>query len=206
MANLHMPTDVARVSLSGTYQTTHWANVFHIYAPGVSAATAPNQVEWLSIMAGLLSSNIHQQMSNALAVELASCVVYDGTGDVAFQTPGTATGTDTAQEWTGGVSAVISWLGTWSYRGGKPRTYVPGLTVSWEDGPGTLNGGRRTDLTTGAVDAIDAISTTSTTAAAASSLGVLLGNSPTSTGSFAPFTGALVRNQVGSQRRRNRNH
>jgi len=153
----------------------------------------------------LASALFYTQCSNATGSTEIQVNGSDGT-TIASQVIATSTlvGTDTDTELAGGTAAVISWKGSWHYRGGKPRTYLPGLTVSALVDASTISGSWGTSLQTAAVNLITEVAAMSGSYGSSVSLGVLLGNNATSAGTFAPFTGAGINPSPCSQRRRNR--
>jgi hypothetical protein len=159
------------------------------------------------LIGALENADFYSAQSTSYGGQTAQLDMSDGATILSVSDSATALiGSDGGTELMGGPCAVVSWLGSWHYRGGKPRTYVGGLTEGWVDGPSQLDAGHRASLTTAAVAAITLIAALSGSYGGVVILGALLGNSPTANGTFAPFTGAVVKDQVGSQRRRNRAH
>ena len=206
MPSMVPPADVGRLTISGTFESSHWANVFHLYLPGNTLD--PDSISTLleAINDGMTTSLFYAAQANDFAAELMKLDLSDGSTITSGEIPCTLAGTDSSAHVFGASAVVISWLGSWHYRGGKPRTYVGGLTEGWLNEPTVLDSGHVASLQAAAVDTLEGIDGLSTANAPSVSLGVLLGNNATSAGTFAPFTGARVNNYVGSQRRRNRGH
>jgi len=197
------PAGVGRLTLEGTDATANWANVFHVYAPG-NILTDPRVAGLAQDIGLLFETNLfYANCSGGLGVAKATLAMSDGSTIVVGESALGFSGTDTGTPMPGAVSCVISWLGAWHYRGGKPRTYLPGLTTSWLNSPTQLDGGLLASQTLNALNTMTSIDAYSASDVPSLSLGVLLGNTPTSPGTFAPFTGVLCRQQIGSQRRRN---
>lgn len=208
MANLPPPSGVCRVSFSGTYEASHWANVFHVYCPTMDPTSLTQCVDLLTAIENVFVTDLFYALcASDFAATYAQLDASDGAGitsvnDVPTGMAGSADGSHAP----GGTAMVVSWLGGWHYRGGKPRTYVGGLISEYIVEPTQFDGGPVGDMQSAANDVITSIAALSGTYGAVVIMGALLGNSPTSAGTFAPYTGALVRNQIGSQRRRNKGH
>lgn len=192
------------MTFSGTFESTKFANVFHMDLPG-NTLDETSLGGFLDDMQALFATNLFYAVcSTSLGVTLAKGELSSGGSIIGGSSAAIITGSDASQELNGGTSIVVSWLGGWHYRGGKPRTYIPGGTTSWLDTPDTFSAGVIADQQAAAIDVINAINVYSTGSVPVAVLGALLGNNASSSGTFAPFVGALVRNQPGSQRRRNR--
>ena len=207
MSLLPPPAQVARVTLSGTFVDTTWANIFHLFAAGMDVSDVGQMTDFLTdLIAAFESSEFYDAQSNELGVTVCKGVFSDGTDLYSQEIDGSPifAGTDDGGPWSGGVAALVNWHGAWHYRGGKPRTYLPGLTEGWADAPGLLDGSHVASLAAAASALMVDIAAMSGSYGSAVSLGVLLGNSATEAGTFAPFTGVSVQSRPCSQRRRNR--
>ena len=204
--NLPPPDGVGRLTFSGTFDgVSKWANVFHVYAAGIDAGNPTEVADLLADLTDAFASGLfYAGQAGDFGSDLQTLDVSDGTtGHVAMGTSTSLIGSDGSGDVIGGAAAVVSWLGDWHYRGGKPRTYVGGLTKDWMATPVLLDAGHISSLHDAALATLTLIQALSGSYGSAVSLGALLGNTPTSPGTFAPFSGARVRQQVGSQRRRN---
>ena len=209
MPNLVPPADVCRLALSGTVQThSRFANTFHLYAAGADVSSPTILASLLSdVVSAFASAEFYDAQSDDCGVNKAQLVGSDGTDLYSVEQDGLSlAGTDTDANINAGTAVVVSWKGAWHYRGGKPRTYLPGLTTGWITDAVTLDSGRTASLLDAAVALLEAISALSGSYGSAVSLGVLLGNSPTSHGTFAPFQDVTVLDRPASQRRRNIPH
>lgn len=195
-----------RLTLSGTSDgVSKWANVFHLYVPGSTASDLTEMTELVQDTGDSFESSLFYAGQIAdFGCDLLHLEASDGTNIFSYDySPAALVGTDTGDHVTGGICAVVSWQGAWHYRGGKPRTYVGGLSSTWMNTPVLLDSGHCADLQSAAVGLITQIGAQSGSYGSAVVLGVLLGNTASSAGTFAPFSGARVTQQVGSQRRRN---
>lgn len=205
--SLHAPPDgVCRLSL--TFESdgvSRAVNVYHLYAAGIDAGDPAQVTDLLDdVVNAFQSSLIYAGQIADFGCTGTHIDVSDGTG--IHSADGTAAGlvgTDSGDHVTGGIAVVISWLGDWHYRGGKPRTYIGGLSTTWMNTPVLLDGSHCADLQAAAVGLLDLIRSLSGSYGSAVSLGALLGNTAGSAGTFAPYAGARVRQTPASQRRRN---
>lgn len=201
------PAGVIRLTISGTYDgSSKWANVFHLNAPSadVSSSTQLHQLAD-DVEDAFDNAGLYDGSKDSFGANLMRLVASDGANLFNWeQVVTTLSGTDTNEYIAGGSAAVISWKGAWHYRGGKPRTYIGGLTDEWFLHPYQLNGAYTVPLQTAAFDLITNIGELDGAYGNDVELGVLIGNTAAAAGVFHPFTGAQVTQQVGSQRRRNR--
>lgn len=103
-----------------------------------------------------------------------------------------------------GTCCVASWTGSWHYRGGKPRTYISGISAERMSTSRDFDPSFLGDLASGMnafADDVNALTPGNITTVA---LGVVLGRSHIAAGTFAPFTGVRMNPIAASQRRRNR--
>lgn len=123
--------------MEGNYSGTAWANVFWLMtvAAGLPAAGDVNQ----------LANVMYQNYSNAFMSHLdAACtfercrVTYfpDGADTVIFgeHTASTPGGVATTALMPASSSVVVSWFASVYWRGGKPRTYLPGIPHAYQSG------------------------------------------------------------------------
>jgi len=198
------PADVLRFTLSGTDAGGKWANVFHAYLPGntLDEVTLAGVLSDIVADANLLA--LYGSVSGAHGCNKVAGQLSTGTAIIAAETAASFAGTDDATPLPGGVAAVISWQGPWYYRGGKPRTYFGGLTGSALDSAVTLNGTFLASLGGLALAWMTTFNEYTAPSVPVMKLGALIGNTDTAAGTFAPYFGLAVRQQIGSQRRRNR--
>lgn len=201
------PADVSRIDVNYTYELAECTNVFHLYTPGGST----DPVDLLALLGAFVSDGVLElitNMSTALQVTTARISYSDGSAAIVVEGGfSSINGDHEADVLPASDCCVVSWLGGWSYRGGKPRTYVPGLTVDRLSSTQSLDLGFCSSQASQAIAMIAAVAAIpgSHPAYPSVALGALLGNTVSSAGTFAPYTGAVVRPQIGEQRRRNRN-
>lgn len=106
------------------------ANVLHAQWTAPLGFTA---IELVGIANGMLSWwGTHFKPSVSSAWQLAQIVAtaLDGSGVQGVSTGASVPGTGATTAMPPQCTAVISWTGSPSYRGGKPRTYLPGLPTT----------------------------------------------------------------------------
>lgn len=207
---LHLPpAGVARVTASGTFSGTNFANVFHFYVPAMTFDDPTQQADFLAdLEAAMSTSLLYAAQSNALGVNSLKGVFTDGLSASSLERVGgpLIEGTDDGVPIFGGSAACLSWKGSWHYRGGKPRTYFGGLTENWLDGAGQIDGSHSASLTTAGANFITACAAMTGSYGSVVTLGALLGNGDGEAGTFAPFYACLTNSRPCSQRRRNIPH
>jgi len=201
------PAGIARVALSGTSDgVSHFANIYHVNAAGIDP---DSNEQWAELLDDLVTafdgSGFYDQMIADAEVNNARLLGSDGTVFLAAETAVTTlAGTDTGEHVDGASSCVISWRGSWSYRGGKPRTYLPGLSDEWFASPVQLDATRVSAQRVAALALIANIAALTGSYGSNVTLGALIGNTSVSPGNFFDFTSALVTQKIGSQKRRHK--
>lgn len=200
------PPGTARVAISGTCQGHAWTQVFYLQLTG-SAITVNDLQTLANDIEGFYSTNLAASMPSVWALtdikivyipSAGSEVVYEGT----YSLVGTNAGTivDNAAS-----CLVIRWAISAYYRGGHPRTYMPGVMTS------LVTNGSNIDPTNGSAFAtkynairngINATTTTNITAVVMGTVSFQSGNAWRVTPVFRPFTSVSYNPKLGSQRRR----
>lgn len=181
-------------ALMGTGWTPTVPNLIDVATNLYTAWNASATAFWGSI------SNLWQ-MNSIVAYDTGGTT--ENSGQYGFIKPGTGTGTNPLPP---SVALVISWTIPAHYRGGHPRTYIPGML---ENGLTTAGGNAWTSGLRNAVAAFGGAFLnsflTSTAAGIAEQLGTISfrrNNAPLATPVFYPFTGGVVHGRIDSQRRR----
>lgn len=196
---------IARLSLSGTSDgVAHFANVFHVFVPGGGELDTEERLELLDdLVSAFDGSGFYDGMIADAEVNNARLMMSDGEVlSPVEQAVTTLAGTDEGEHVTGAAACVISWKGGWSYRGGKPRTYLPGLSDEWFASPIQLDATRVVAQRAAALELIANIEALTGAYGDDVRLGALIGNTSTFEGVFYRFTSALVTQQIGTIRRR----
>lgn len=207
MAQRIGPPGSARVAVSGTHFGKPFANVFWCTLGGGTTASQAGFDEW--------NRAFHDAYYNSWKDSLSQSTVITSTQAVLFQATNQVLHTQYASTNGGLVSApfvedaaactIVSWTSNAYWRGGKPRTYLPGVQQAYNSGNSALTIAGDTWYTDHgntfhtAVNAIAATGITNTQHGFVHffSAGVLL-----TPGVFYPITGATVHPRFGTQRRR----
>lgn len=207
MASRRGPDNSVRVALSGTLSGQNWANVLHCQLSTSSAITQNDLNLWTTAFRNAYATRLLPYCHSDVALTLTKAVLYTpGGGELigidTNSTGGSAAGTRVDDN---AASLVISWLTTVYWRGGKPRTYLPGPTTGQIDNGTVVNTTVRGNLGTAAnnfkTDA-DALTQGTITATQLGFLSFRSGNEERPSPIFYPYTGAIVHLRPGTQRRR----
>jgi hypothetical protein len=193
--------------MSGTIQGNNWANVFHAQLSTSSAISQADFDTYIAAFAAAYKTRFQAQMGSTVQVTQCKAVLYTPGGGELISSPvitpwnGTGAGALAAS-----LCTVVSWLTGVYWRGGKPRTYLPGLPT------GDLNANLMTILTvwrTATITAANSFRTDINALTSGTITGSVLGfisfftnNALRTPPIFYPFTGATVHPRAGSQRRR----
>jgi hypothetical protein len=138
---------------------------------------------------------------------LATAVLYTpGGGELISQHAMTGTGSSGGTNTgTGNLAKVISWLSGVYWRGGKPRSYLIGVSTADLASDTALTGAETAAITTAAAGfrtAANALTQGTITGTTLGFVSFSTGNAPRTPPLFFSFTGATAHPRVGSQRRR----
>jgi len=207
MASRRGPDNSCRIAITGTVRGQNFANVFHAQLTTGSTITQADFDAWTLDVFNQYKTNFQAVLGTDVTVSSSKAVLYAPGGGELVSTQGVSyAGTGTPSTGAGAQSKVISWSSGVYWRGGKPRTYLPGILTA--------------DLTAGTDQLTGAVVTALKTAALAFRTGVNGFVPGTITGTnfgfisfrshnadrippvFYSITGAVVHPRVGSQRRR----
>jgi len=120
---------------------TAWVNVFHLRTTG--ATTATPLVDWISILdqfaSAYLNTVLEDVSSGCELLDATGTLILSSTEQLHASVPVSSFGDDGADAVGAAPSAVISWATRGGWRGGRPRTYMPGLTINSFDTVGRLS-------------------------------------------------------------------
>lgn len=118
----------------------------------------------------------------------------------------TDTGGGSANNFPDQVSCCVSWLVSTTWRGGKPRSYVPALLTAGELLDNAHIGSTLVGLleTAGAdwITAVNAFTSAPLTSCTLGTIRFFSGGVPLATPVFLPYTGVFVHNRIATMRRR----
>lgn len=142
---------VIRCVQTGTYGGVSMANVFHISAVPSDTPFTPAGVAAVAVIVrNAYVARFKSFISTSGSI--GACIAQDLSSDTGASgvAPGSTAGTDAAVAGPANVALCITWKIDRHYRGGHPRTYLWGLTVSGPSGPNTWNASILTNITTAA--------------------------------------------------------
>jgi hypothetical protein len=207
MATSRGPDNSIRIAISGTQGTQNWANIFRCQLSTSGTITQADLDTWTAAFAAAYKSNLASSMTAQVSFVLAKCVLYAPGGGALVSTAamtgaGTSGGTNVSDL---SASLCLSWLSTVYWRGGKPRTYLPGVstaqvTNNYQVASTTITG-------TGAAaasfrTAINALTAGTITGTVLGFVSFNSGNAPRGTPLFFPFSGVKLHGRLATQRRR----
>jgi hypothetical protein len=207
MATSRGPDNSVRIAISGTQSTQNWANIFRCQLTTSGSISQADLDTWTAAFAAAYKSNLASQQTSQVTYVLAKAVLYTPGGGALVSTAtmtgsGTSGGTNVSDI---SASICLSWLSTVYWRGGKPRSYMPGVstaqvTNNYQVTPTTITGyGTAAAAFRTAINALTATSITGT------SLGFVSfnsGNAPRGTPLFFAFSGVKIHGRLATQRRR----
>lgn len=132
MATRRGPDNTARVAISGAFNGVSWANVFHVQLTTATAITQADFTLWVTAFSNAYINNFASRMANGVSIARIVGTLYTPGGGQLTSDQGLASN---GVEGAGAVednaaSKVVSWLSTVYWRGGKPRTYLPGVLTA----------------------------------------------------------------------------
>lgn len=200
------PVGTARVAIQGLGASgNEWVNVFWLNLTATTHVTA-DLVNVVDTMVGAYHTNLMPQMSSAYQVVSAKASwLYAGGNSLEYLGSYSYVGSGGASYLTDAACAVIDWSITDYYRGGHPRTYMPGVPSGSVNTGRTLGGTYRTNLTSGAnayIAAVNAITHGGISAVALGTVRFASGNAWLSPPVFRAYQSSSVRSVLGNQRRR----
>ncbi len=207
MASRRGPDNSVRVAINGVVKGQPCANVFHAQLATTGSITQANLDTWTLAFFNAYKTAFQALLPSDTTISSAKCVLYTPGNQELISTQGVSyAGTGTFISTPGAASKVISWLSTVYWRGGKPRTYLPGLASGdLATGSDTIQPTPLAATKTAAASflaAVNALTATSITGTAFGFVSFRTGNAERPTPLFFPFTGSTVHPRVGIQRRR----
>jgi hypothetical protein len=207
MASRRGPDNSVRISINGSYWGVANANVFSAQCVVPGTPTQAQFDAWVAAFGAAYINRFknHQSVSQLYSTAKATYFLPGGLAMESVQ-PLAGAGTDVSgADDPGSVCAVISWLANVYWRGGKPRTYLPGLRTADRSGAIGLSvaGAAAIDGNAGLFMAdINALAPAGFTSTALGFVSFRSGLADRVPPIFFPFTGHRVHLRLGTQRRR----
>lgn len=207
MASRRGPDNTVRIAFSGLINARNsWANVMFARLTTSSAITQADLDTWTSSMFTEWGTAFAPYISSAVTLTLAKSVLFTpGGGELISAHAGSTAGAGAADAEYDGACAVVSWLSSVYWRGGKPRTYIPVPTATLRATGDSLTATGVTNFTTAgaAFRTFTNVNTSGTiTGSSHGFVSFRSGNAERVTPVFYPSTGAIVHTRLGTQRRR----
>ena len=206
MATRRGPDNTVRWTVGGTIGSVAWRNVFWcLLVPNPSVSQA-DLTSWLGTASAAHKTNFQGLMSADVTYVSATATLFVPGGG-SLQAVATMTGAGTGGAALPDLEAchVGSWSSSVYWRGGKPRTYLPGVaTANINADHRTLTAGIIASLTTnfGALHTtLNGITKPTITGTTHGFVSFRSGNAERVPPLFFPITGAVVHPRLGSQRR-----
>ena len=200
------PVDTLRVALSGLISTHKWVNVFYCRLTHSSAVTVNDLETILNGIVDAWGGNMMASLTTNVSLIQADGVFIPSVGQsLQWTHTETKTGTDANIIQDASACAVVDWLISDYYRGGHPRTYLPGPSSSGITNASQLGATIRSNIATNAEttrNLINALTSTHVTVVEMGTVRFQSAKAWLSPPVFRPYTGSKVRAVLGSQRRR----
>lgn len=201
------PVNSGRFAVQGTLEGVNWANIFWCSFPDLATLS---QIEWdgyTDLFGAHYKTNFGPHLHTGVFYTSIRAVAFQGGGFVVeTDRPLTGQGSEaSASIQNSATSKVISWNSGVYWRGGKPRTYLPGGSQAEAQDGNNWAASVISSLTTAANGFMSAINSQPVGTLPPGKLGFV---SYKSGGQFRPlplffqYTGAVVHPRIGSQRRR----
>lgn len=187
----------------------NWANVFWVQigggaAPGLSDADVLQIADQLKTR---YNTNVAPVIADDVTITLTKAIYYQPDGTATAQEEvltdaGTKSGTTIADQ----CCVALSWKIAAAYRGGKPRSYLPGVIAGDLLDPAHIDATPVTDYETAGGDFLTAVNADhisgSSYAQALGTVSFFTANAPRAVGIFRAYTGVTVHNRLDTMRRR----
>jgi hypothetical protein len=184
-----------------------WANVFWANLTGGTTATQGGLDAWTTAFYNAYVTNLAPQTNDFVGISQAQATLFQAPQSAIHSvhsdpktlgSGGTALA-DTAACW------VASWTSGVYWRGGKPRTYFPGLiNIDTTDGHTLVAGSKtaKTNVANALHAAINGLAATGITQTQHGFVSFMSKGAERIPHTFFPVTGAQVHSRIGTQRRR----
>lgn len=207
MAKRRGPDGSVRVAVSGSINGETWANVFWAVLGGGNSATQAGLDAWTTSFYNAYVTNLAPIIPTGVTiVDAASTLFQNVTQALHSVHAGTGTGgLGEAPILDNAACKVISWNSQVYWRGGKPRSYVPGVgSAETTDGKTLINTAVLNAQNAGTAmhTAINALSAPTITQTTHGFCSFMSGGVALEPGVFYPILGAAVHKRIGTQRSR----
>lgn len=200
------PDNTVRVAISGNWNGQTYANIFHVLLTTSGTVPQADLDAWLTSFQAAYKTAFASTMVTGTTFVDAKAILYaPGGGELISDVAMTGSTSGSSAIPDNAVSTVLSWVSSVFWRGGKPRTYLPGVATTWTADGKTLTSSVRSSWVTAAngfVTAVNALTHGSITGTQFGFISYFSGNVPRTPPAFFPITGSKVHPRFGTQRRR----
>ena len=198
--------DTVRVAVLQEVKGYEALNVLHLLLTTDGTRTVDDLASVMSAMASAWNGNFTGiQSSDSVCISLMGTWTTGLHTELVYTQPGPGGGGGSTIGDDLALCAVINWAIGASYRGGHPRTYLPGIPDNGVENSRNLTAGFRANLATAAAafkNAVDAITAGHISGVQLGCVAMQRENAWLLTPVFEPYQSASVRNVIGTQRRR----
>lgn len=194
------------MSFNGHIDGAAWTNVMWLLTTGYDSATGTDVSDLATDLFGVFQTNLLPWTSTNNHLTSVQCVLYQTSGELMGSSTADHTGGASGAYLNGAAAAILSWGTTAFWRGGKPRTYLAGLSQSALGTSTTLSSSYVASLASAAADFLGDVNGLAPGALDTVTLGFLSrvsGGAPRTPPVFYPYFTVFVRSNFGSQRGRN---
>lgn len=206
MASRRGPDNSVRVAVSGLINGTPWANIFWVQLSTSSTISQSDLDAWVASFLAAYATNFMASAPTGTSATAAKATLFLPGGSVLESTTtSTTNGSGGAAVEYDGACRVVSWLSTVYWRGGKPRTYLPGLAGAHTDDGQTINAAGKTAVegeATAFRTAVNALTQGTITGTVLGFVSFRTANAERIPPVFFTITGRAVHSRIGTQRRR----
>lgn len=200
------PDGSVRVALSGTVGGHPWTNRFWLNVSTSSQPTGSQLLALSNAVAASYRTRFVALFSDAVVSNHQRCVLYyNSTTEIGVDGSDTGTGARTGNTIMPQACYLINWAISGTYRGGHPRTYLPGAQDVDVGNSGAIGTSPRGSLSTAAgnfLSDVNALSPSPFTAVALGTIRFFRHNTALSPPVFEPFLSGTCNATVATQRRR----
>jgi hypothetical protein len=197
------PAGIAHARIKGTYGDTTWATGFWLLVGGDLVFS--DVTDLATDMFGIFETTLLTQLDNDCVETECDVEYWDGTGTMLSSVFGSHAGGVSGGGFGASTAAVLSWAIAPTYRGGKPRNYLPGIPIGAASSQRLFTDVFVSSLQAAAGDFLDAVNGITSTNIDSVSLGVVhffSGGVALAPPTFDPYLGVGVQKRYCSQRRR----
>jgi len=200
------PVDTARIAFSGIIGAGSWSNVMWLRVGLTGSVTEAAVVNLANDLFDAYVDHLLVHIPGGTELDLCKVNLRTSGGFIeAFSTREAAGGGGSGSNAPAQVAPVIDWHISSHYRGGHPRSYLPGIAVDAVAQLDQVESALRATLASGALAYLEAVNGDTTAPFTTREVGTVRffsAGTALAPPLFFPYTGAHCRQRLGTQRRR----